>query len=234
MICAIHQPQFLPWLGYLHKMNTADVFVFLDNVQFKKNEFQNRNRVLTPNGAQWLTVPVSFRFGDTLRNVKLAENVPWRRKVWRSLEQNYARAPHFGEFAPGLYDVLQRDYANLAEVNTATALWLRACFGIVTPTLVCSDLPEFDAEPTRRLIDICRHVEADTYLAGAGGRDYMDIGLFERSGLRLVFQDFLHPEYPQCYSQHGFVSHLSAVDALFNCGGGEEARKPLNLDRANA
>ncbi len=219
MICAIHQPQFLPWLGYLHKIACADIFVFLDNVQFKKNEFQNRNKILINGEAKWLTVPVSFNFGDTICRTKLAEKSNWRSKIIRTLEQNYAKAPLFQKYGPEIINIINQECDNLAEFNQATVVWLAKCFNIHSKILVASALPEFSHDPTQRLIDICLHVKADTYLSGAGGHDYLDTAKFQDAHISLEFQNFLHPEYPQCYSKHQneFVSHLSAVDMLFNC-----------------
>jgi len=229
MKCAIHQPQFLPWLGYLNKINSADVFVFLDNVQFKKNEFQNRNRIRVGSEASWITVPVSFKFGDTIRQVRIAGDPRWRRKLLLTLEHNYGRAQYFPGFSQELTEILNGSWENLSEFNQATVEWLMKCFEIRTKVLVCSNLPDFNPEPTGRLIDICRHVGADTYLSGAGGRDYLDVKAFESAGIGLEFQEYLHPQYRQCYHDPAFVSHLSAVDALFNCGGGSGAAKQLNL-----
>lgn len=229
MKCAIHQPQFLPWLGYLSKINSADVFVFLDNVQFKKNEYQNRNKIRVGDEAKWITVPVSFTFGDTIRQVRIAGDPRWHRKLHMTIEHSYGKAPYFARFAPGLLDVLDQTWENLADLNQATVEWLMKCFEIKTKVLVCSNLPEFSPDPTQRLVDICKYAGADTYLSGAGGRNYLDVKAFENAGIKLEFQEYLHPEYPQCYSSGGFLSHLSAVDALFNCGGGVEVAKQLNL-----
>lgn len=219
MKCAIHQPQFLPWLGYLHKIGSVDVFVFLDNVQFKKNEFQNRNRIRIENRPGWITVPVSFKFGDTLRATAIADDPKWRRKMCSTIEQNYGRAPYFKKYGPELIELLGREWDNLADLNQAATEWLAGCFEINTRMLVCSEMPDFSPDPTQRLIDICRHVEADTYLSGAGGRDYLNEASFEKAGIKLEFQNFLHPVYPQCYNESSvFIAHLSSIDALFNCG----------------
>jgi len=231
MKCAIHQPQFLPWLGYLHKINSADVFVFLDNVQFKKNEFQNRNKIRLQDSAHWITVPVSFKFGDTLRDAQIAADPHWQRKMSTTLQHGYGKSPHYGRYASELVELISRKWDNLADLNIATVEWLMKCFKIRAKILVASTMPEFSSEPTQRLIEICRHIHADTYLSGAGGREYLDVSAFEKAGIQLEFQDFLHPVYPQCYDDPnvGFVSHLSAVDALFNCGGGPAGKKAITL-----
>jgi len=235
MKCAIHQPQFLPWLGYLDKIASSDVFVFLDNVQFKKNEFQNRNRIRVGSEPKWLTVPVSFNFGDTIRATRIADDPRWRKKMSSTIEFNYSRTPFFGKYSSKLFDICNHDWADLATLNQATVLWLMECFEIPVKTLVCSELPDFSQDPTRRLIDICRHVGADTYLSGSGAREYLDMDSFKDSGITLEFQDYLHPVYPQCYTDGrkvtDFMSHLSAIDGLFNCGGGSAGKEILNIKR---
>lgn len=229
MKCAIHQPQFVPWLGYMQKIRLADVFVLLDNVQYHKNEFQNRNRILTQSGVQWLTLPVSFRFGSTLREVALADTGPWRRKLWRTLEHAYGRVPHFARHGAALKDILDRAWDNLAAINTASVVWLCECFEIGTRLLTASDLGELTAHPTQRLVEICRSVGADTYLSGSLARRYLEPELFAAAGIALEFQDFRHPVYAQHNGGGEFVSHMSAIDGLFNCGGGSPGREALNL-----
>ena len=220
MICSIHQPQFLPWLGYLNKISTSDIFVFLDDVQFKKNEYQNRNKIKCGGEARWLTAPVSFKFGDTLLETKVVHDSKWQKKMCMTIGQYYKKTPYFEEYSPALFNIINREWDNIAEFNQATVEWLMKSFCIETKTLVCSKLPSFDTDPTQRLIDICRHTNADTYLSGAGGREYLDVAKFEAAGIELIFQEFLHPKYKQCYTQgeSEFVSHLSAIDMLFNCG----------------
>jgi hypothetical protein len=233
MRVAIHQPQFLPWLGYLHKIASCDAFVFLDNVQFKKNEFQNRNKLLVSGEPRWVTVPVSFRFGDTLRQARVPAEAGWRDTMWKTLEHNYGHAPFFGTFAPGLRALIERPWACLADFNEATVRWLLDAFGIATPLYTASRLPEVTTDPTGRLVALCRLLGADTYLSGAGGHDYLDTAAFEAAGLRLAFQEFHHPVYPQTAARRNgpaFVSHLSAFDGLMNCGGGEAGRRALGLN----
>lgn len=236
MKCAIHQPQFLPWLGYLHKINSVDKFIFLDNVQFKKNEFQNRNRLLVAGAARWLTVPVSFHFGDTLKETRIAETVPWRKKMMQALDLNYAKTPFFRPFRAGLAGVIEPKWESLAKLNEATVRWLMKCFDMHTETFTSSQFPELSPEPTQRLIDICRRVGADTYLSGVGARNYLEPAEFEKAGIKLEFQQFEHPVYPQHhgsqFTEEGavFVPCLSAIDGLFNCGGGAAGRKILKIE----
>ena len=214
MLVAVHQPQYLPWLGYFDKMDQADCFVLLDNVQYKKNEWQNRNRVKTAAGPAWLTVPVKYRFPARLDEVGVGEG-PWARKHAASLAASYARAAHW----PAVKDFWEafyvRDWDGLVELNAATVEWLRGQLGIATPLHRASELDPAEG-PTERLVDLCRRLGADAYLSGVDGAKYMDMELFDRAGIEVVFQRFEHPEYPQQFGD--FASHLSALDLVLNCG----------------
>ena len=228
MKCAIHQPQFLPWLGHFHKIAMADAFVFLDNVQFRKNEFQNRNRIPVADGVRWLTVPVSHRFGDEIRAVRVANDRPWRRKISGTLEHVYRGAPHFAQHYPALQELLERDWHDLASLNMASVRWLMSAFGIQTPTVVASSLDGLGTDRSGRLADICRAVGADTYISGAQAQCYLDAEPFSRAGVKVEFQQYEHPVYART-DEVPFISHMSAVDGLFMCGGGEAGCGALNL-----
>lgn len=229
MRCAIHQPQFLPWLGHFQKIAMGDVFVFLDNVQFQKNEFQNRNRIPTPQGVRWLTVPVGHRFGDPIQAVRIGGSTPWRRKILGTVIQSYAKTPHFGAWFPSFERMINADYEGLSAINRASVQWLMDAFEIRTPVVLASDLPPCCDDRTGRLVDLCRHVGADTYVSGSLARCYLDLDQFAAAGMTVDFQDFKHPVYPQAHGGD-FVSHMSAIDGLFCCGGGAEGRRRLNLD----
>jgi hypothetical protein len=228
--CAIHQPQFLPWLGHFQKISLCDVFVFLDTVQFQKNEFQNRNRIPTAAGEQWLTVPVSYRFGDPIKEVRVAATVPWRRKILGTVEHSYKRSPHFATFAPSFRALVEADWPGLSAINMASVRWLMDGFGITTRTVLASELPACSTDRTGRLVDICRHVGATTYVSGALAQHYLEVEPFQKAGIEVVFQNYAHPVYAQLHGGEGFVSHMSALDGLFCVGGGEHGRSALNLN----
>ena len=217
MMAAIHQPQFMPWLGYFDKMDRADCFVLLDSVQFKKNEWQNRNRIKTAQGWQWLTVPVSYRFPEKINEVRVRNTENWRNKHWQALRTNYARASGWDEYNSALSALYEQDWDAIAAVNRASIEWLRQVLGIDTPLARASDM-QVSEDPSQRLVDICRIVGADTYLAGADGRNYMDLEPFAAAGLEVVFQDYEHPVYPQLFGE--FEPRLSALDLALNCGAG--------------
>jgi hypothetical protein len=219
MILAIHQPQYMPWSGYFHKMVSADLFVLLDNVQFKKNEWQHRNRIKGPNGAQWLSVPTTYKFPQLINEVGIAEDHKWRNKHLRSIEMCYEKSRYFNEYI-GCFEVFfNMEYNLLCQCNIASVKLLAECASIKTPLEIASSYT-FAGSSTERLINICRHFGADTYLAGAGGHDYMDLSLFDKEGISVQFQEFHPSRYNQlwCNDKNDFVPGLSLIDLLFNHG----------------
>lgn len=214
-VLAAHQPQYLPWLGFFDKLDQADVFVLLDDVQFKKNEWQNRNRIKTAQGWQWLTVPVRHRFPQLILEVEIDHWAPWARKHAMALTTNYSAAPHAEELLPPLLEVLGRDWSRLAPLNLCLIDEVCKCLGISTRRVQSSQVPTRD-DASRRLVDLCRHFGADTYLSGEGAREYLELRPFREAGVAVRFQEYRHPVYPQLYGD--FEPNLSIVDLLLNCG----------------
>lgn len=215
MIIGIHKPQYMPWLGYFDKMARSDVFVLLDDVQFKKNEWQNRNQVKTAQGKQWLTVPVQYHFPEKINEVKVNNQVNWQKKQQHTLEINYSKAKYYDQYTYILKDVLTSVWETIDKLNIFVVAKIAEALGIKTTIVRSSDLGIASLK-TQRLIDICRKFNADTYIAGEGGEQYMETDLFDRQGIKVEFQQYKHPVYPQLYGE--FISHLSIIDLLFNCG----------------
>jgi hypothetical protein len=219
MKIAIHQPQYMPWTGYFHKMAGADLFVLLDDVQFKKNEWQHRNRIRNRDGFQWLSVPNTYTFGQRIMDVRIKHDQDWEAGHLRSLEMCYARAAHYGEYADAFREYYQVRRDTMDVVAADSVRLLKSLLGITTPLEISSAF-NFEGVSTQRLINICRHFGADTYLAGAGGHAYMDVSLFKKEGIEVEFQQFIPPVYDQRWSTGpgNFVAGLSAIDVIFNCG----------------
>lgn len=216
MKVAIHQPQYLPWLGYLAKWAAADVFVFLDTVQYEKNGWQNRNRIRTADGAHWLTVPVHAHLGTPIAEVAIDTTQPWRARHLRAIEHAYARTAHLASHHGSLRALLDLDWRLLARLAVASAEWLAKAVGITTPARLASTLAADGGDATGRLVAICKAVGADTYLAGGHGARYMDGARFREAGISVLYQHYEHPVYTQ---QHGeFVPFLSGVDLLLTHG----------------
>jgi hypothetical protein len=216
MLVAVHQPQYLPWLGYFDKIDQADVFVLLDNVQFKKNEWQNRNKIKTAQGWQWLTVPVTFKHPQRINEVPINKTVRWQHKQRQAIVSNYKKAAYYSHLEDLFESVFETEWETISELNIAVVRKLVKILGIETPLYVASDLPEFPEDPDERLIAMTKHFEADTYLAGAGGRDYMDLDKYGGAGVNVEFQDFTHPIYQQLFGE--FQPYMSVIDLLFNHG----------------
>ncbi len=218
-VVAIHQPEMLPWLGFLDKLRQCDVFVLLDHVQFEKQDFQNRNRIrtATPQGWSWLTVPVRMtgRFGQPIYAVEIGNASNWRRKHLAAIELNYHKAPVFHRYWPSLQAQYAQARDRLSEFSIALIRWLAEAFGIQTPIVRSSEL-RVDGARSELLRSICRQVGATEYLSGISGRDYLDVESFKQDGIAVRFQRFYHPIYRQCYEP--FVPALSALDLLMNYG----------------
>jgi hypothetical protein len=224
MIVAIHQPQYIPWLGYMNKLANADIFVFLDTVQYKKNEWQNRNRIKTASGWQWMTVPVYYRYPEKILEIKIHDKVPWRKKHWKSLVTNYSRAPYFHIYADFFHDTFSREWELLTDLNIHITKFLADIWGLKAKTVRASQLGINHMDPTTRLVAICKKLGADKYLCGKHGPKYMNIDQFYHSRIKLLYQEFRPKVYQQLFE--GFIPDLSSVDLLFNCG--PEGRKIID------
>jgi hypothetical protein len=211
------QPGYLPWLGYFDQMRRADIFVHLDDVQFDKHGWRNRNQIKGAKGANWLTVPIlhSGRFGQCVLDVEIDYRRDWQRKHLATLRQSYARAPFVDAVIPALSPLLERHWDRLVDLDLAIIEWLALALGISTRCFRASQLG-IAGERSDRLLSLCLHFGATRYLSGSAARDYLDVDKFSNAGVDVIWQDYAHPTYRQ---QHGtFVTHLSVVDLLLNEG----------------
>ena len=234
MIVTIHQPEHLPWLGFFNKIDQADVLVLLDNVPFRTNYFQNRNRILGVAGPMWLTVPVAQHghLDRPMRTIEISGDATWRRKHWRTINQSYSKHPYFGQHAAFFEELYARQWTRLTELNETIIKHLVGALGIRTVLRRASDL-NVEGSSTHLLLAICKKLGADLYLAGQSAPQYLDAELFESAGVSVRYHSFEHPTYPQ-HDREEFVSHLSTVDLVFNCGpeslsiirSGSEHRRP--------
>jgi len=219
MLVTIHQPEHLPWLGFFDKARRADVLVLLDSVQFRKNYFQNRNRVRGQNGALWVTVPVLTKGSadQAISDVRInSDGSPrWREKYWGTVEQNYRHAPFWSEYAEELRQSLWSETVSLSHLNMRLIEMLLRRLRIDVRIARSSDL-NVTGSRSELLLNICQRVEADRYLSGISGRDYLDRSLFDSAGIGVDFHEFHHPVYSQRHEP--FVPCMSAVDLLFNHG----------------
>ena len=222
MIIAIHQPHFLPWLGYLHRMAQVDLFVLLDHVQFERRNYQNRTQFRLDDQARWLSVPVVQRSQKERIIDKLVDNTPEGAKTWgtnqfATLRHAYRAAGFFGTYAPELKRMYDAQWERLVDINQASLDILRDAFGITTPLARSSELA-VDGARGDLILNICKAVGATQYMVGFGGsRGYLDSDAFAAAGVEIVLHQFAHPEYKQCGSAP-FLKGLSAIDMLLNVG----------------
>lgn len=224
MILTAHQPVYLPWLGLFHKIALADLFISFDQVQYQPKDWNNRNRIKTPQGPIWLTVPVLRKgyLDKTISDIEINNSEPWARKHWRSLSITYAKAPHFARYAGFFEDTYHRRWESLVELNTYMLRWFLEALAIPVQVRSAGEW-NFQGEKSNLVLDMCKQVGASHYIFGALGRDYANVPAFIRAGVGAHFQDYVHPVYQQMHG--GFVPYLSVVDLLFNCG--DESRDIL-------
>jgi len=216
MRIAIHQPHYFPNLAYFYKIAKCDIFVFLDTVQYSKNNWINRNKIKTPTGWQWLTVPVAYSFGDWIMDVGMATS-EWQTKHLKSLEMNYKRASFFNEVFGAISPHLESERWSscLADLNERLIHELSIRLKLNTTFLQASNY-NLEGKSTELLVNIIKKLRGTQYLSGAGAKKYMDESLFEKAGIELVYTDFEHPEYNQMWGD--FMPNLSILDLLFNHG----------------
>jgi hypothetical protein len=215
---AIMQPTYLPWMGYFDLMDQCDVFVVLDSVQFDRHSWQQRNRVKTAHGPRWLTVPVLSR-GRREQLISAVEIDPggdFPRAHLKTIAHAYAKAPSYGRYAGSLAKILGGGHHYLGRLNAELIRWIAGELGITTELVRSSEL-DVQGRKVDLLVNICRQVGADRYLAPPGSRSYIEQhNLFRQHGIALEYHAYSPPRYPQLHGE--FVPSLSVIDVMFNVG----------------
>lgn len=221
MILAAHQPNFIPWIGFFHKMAQADKFVLADDVQYTTHGFINRNHIKTAAGKLWLTVPVITRGRrlQKINEVRIDKDQDWRRKHRNTLQFNYKYAPYFDYYADFFERLYQQEWIFLVDLNIALIEFIRKALNISGPIYLSSEL-NLHSEKTRRIVEMLKKTGCSKYLSGESGRKYLDEDLFKEEGVELIYSDFKHPTYHQQFGE--FIPNLSVIDLLFNEGIGAE------------
>ena len=217
MILTAHQPVYLPWLGLFHKIALAETFVYFDQVQYLPKDWMNRNKIRTKSGSIWLTVPVLRKGYRDLKTseIEINNSIDWQKKHFRSISLNYKKSPYFENYIPFFEDVYSRKWKFLGDLNEYMLKWFLDELGIKVNFLNANDF-KFQGEKSSLILNMCKELNASTYIFGTLGKDYANVHEFEKNNIKLIFQDYNHPKYSQLYSE--FVSHLSVIDLLFNHG----------------
>lgn len=228
MKIAISQPTYLPWIGYLDLIDQVDVFVILDNVQFAKQTWQQRNRIRTAAGLQWLTVPVKLHFGQLIKEVEIRE-ADFHVDHLRAIELAYRRAPHFQTYFEGISSRLaKRESQLLVDLNTALLAWIMDALWVKTPLVRASSLGQH-GKRTELLANLCSELGATEYISPAGSAAYLleEQELLTSRGVQVLFHHYEHPTYQQLHKP--FTAFASVIDLLFNEG--TEARNIMRNGR---
>tara|TARA_A100001201_G_scaffold140327_1_gene133316 strand:- start:939 stop:1622 length:684 start_codon:yes stop_codon:yes gene_type:complete len=216
MKIAIHQPEFMPWLGYFHKMKKADIYVILDNVQFKKRYFENRNyiRNSSNNTKEWITIPVvsKGKFNQNISDVKILYEGNWYKKLPNTFINRYGKNKVTISFNNLIEEFLSKNNNSLLELNLKIIHWFRQIFNIETPLFYLSDL-NIKSEGSNLILDICKKLNATTYICGSSGKDYLNVKDFENKQIKIEWQNFIEPKY-----NNSGLSNLSSYDFVQNFG----------------
>lgn len=214
----ISQPMYFPWVGMLQQIRLADVFVFYDDVQFSRGGFLNRVQVKTNEGVRWMTVPLrKQRLGHLINEVAIDERTNWRQAHLDLLTRAYAEAPYWQDVTKILQDVLSQPVHSLAELGQASTAALIDYFGLEQGRrfVRSSDL-HIPGRSTQRVVAVCVHCKARTYLTGHGARNYLDHRAFEARGMEVSYIDYGLSPYPQLHGD--FTPYVTALDLVAHCG----------------
>lgn len=218
--CVIIQPCFFPWRGQFDLFSRGEAKVFLDDVQYVRRSWYNRNKIFLQNTVQWISVPVKSKgcYHENICDILIDNSVQWRRKLKNSLSAAYGRYPHFQEFSATLFPLLDEPWEHLAQLSAASMRWAAQVLHMSDSFVFSSALHIDVTDPVERLIHICRSVQADTYISGPAAKDYIGAGTaFDKAGLRLEWMSYpAYPAYPRPGAQPD--EELSVLDLIFCTG----------------
>lgn len=217
MIVAIHQPNFIPWLGYFSKINQSDKFIILDTVDLQignANSITNRTRIKTQQGELWLTIPIRKSESKLIHSIQMDNKQPWQKKILKSIQMAYSKAPQFNSIFPIFEELLQQRCELLSELNSKIIVEIATWLDIKTEILIASKMPISSEDKNQRLIDLIKQVDGDIYLSGNGARQYNDEAAYNSNGIQLIYTSYKPNEYPQLHGN--FIPGLSILDAMMN------------------
>jgi len=215
---AIVQSNYIPWKGYFDMIAAVDEFILYDDMQYTRRDWRNRNQIKTPQGLQWLTVPVKVKgkYLQTIRETEI-DGSDWVGVHWKAIVQNYRRAPHFEEVAARFEPFYRQcQHAHVSTLNRALIETVCAYLGITTKISNSWDYVLIEGK-TERLADLCAQAKGTEYISGPAAKDYIEEHLFAERDIKLTWFDYTgYPEYPQLWGN--FTHGVTILDLLFNCG----------------
>ncbi len=211
----IHQPDFMPYLGFFHRLLNSNLFVVLDNVQFLRRGWHHRDKLKTPQGDCWFTLGLVKSSQDTKINDILLSDDNWKEKHLNLFKQNYKKAKYFNEIFPLIKELYSSEFEKMIDFNMASITMFMELFDIKIE-MDYSSRYNIETKANNLLVDILKKVNATHYLSGVGAMDYFDPIPYDRANIEVLWQDFTHPVYPQLHGE--FIPYLSSIDLFFNCG----------------
>jgi len=214
---SIQQPEYFPWIGFIDKILSVDYTVFLDNVQFKKQYFENRNKIRSSQGWQWIRTPVltKGKFTQRIMDVEIDNTQKWQSKLSRQIQQAYSKTPYWNAGKDIIDLICAKQYHSLVEFNMVIILFFLRKLEIEHKYCMASSL-HTTTHGSSLVLEICQKMNSDSYLSGRDGRNYLDADRFMAEGIHVHYQDFHHPTYQQAHGE--FIPEMSALDMYFNCG----------------
>ncbi|UBO72686.1 WbqC family protein [Aeromonas rivuli] len=215
MIVSIHQPAYLPWLGYVDRIKKSDLFIFLDSVQLEKNSFTNRNLIKGANGSHWLTIPINKKghLSKSLIDIEMASDIDWRKNHLKSIKNNYSKCAEFHSKYIRLYNLYENNETHLADLCFNHLLFWLEEFDINTKIIRSSSL-NISSKKSDLILNICQEVGATTYLSGPMGKNYLEENNFISNGIKLNHHSFEQVPYPQLFGP--FIPYMGIIDYWFN------------------
>ncbi len=212
----IHQPDFIPYMGFFHRLLETDIFIVLDDAQFIRDGWHHRDQIKNAAGKTWITLPVNRDdLFKSISEVRLVQPQDWKIKHLNLLKENYRKAPYYAMYYPQIEAIYAKSHARLMEINMDFLEFLFGCFGLEPRPLFSSEL-HIQGKSTARLVEMVQQVGGNRYLTGTGSRAYLEESQFTEKGIAVAWQTFQPPDYPQLHGT--FIPHLSSIDVVFNLG----------------
>ena len=215
MIVAIHQPNYIPWLGFFHKMANSDIFVLLDDVKHSKSSITHRNKIKAFDKELLLSVPLKNK-ESLINELLIHDPLLSLKKHWQAIDTNYRRAKYWEYVSDELKKIYNSEWKYLVDLNISIIKLIKNKLNIDCKILIASEIGNIEGEGSTRNLNICKILNADTYLSGTGASAYNDESSFKENNIQLAYDKFKHPVYPQIGAF--FIQNLSILDLLFNCG----------------
>lgn len=212
---SIHQPGYFPWLGFFEKILLSDIFVLLDDVQYVKKQWHNRNKIRTEYGFKWISVPVQAKFGEKINTVKIDYSKNWIDEHENIINTSYSTSRFFKNYFPKLQSIFSRNYSLLVDLNIEFIILMCNILEIKTKIIKSSEL-NISSSGSNRILDICKKLDANEYLSGMMGKDYLVLDNFNQNKIKIIFQNYLHPTYRQNFEP--FLPNMSIIDLVMNKG----------------